>query len=95
MLEEIITQLGYNYKQEDASILIDLIKSYTDIALNISNNKKEILMPYIKEAVISHYLRLGNEGMSGSNEGSISSSYIDIQQKLRNDIVSNNLRRIL
>ena len=94
MLDEIKRQLGVNYRNDDLT-LIDLLKSYTSVALNISNRVTEAgLEPYIIEAVVEHYLRLGNEGLGSSNEAGISYSYIDIEQKLRNDIIKNGMRVI-
>ena len=94
MLEEIKMQLGANYR-EDEKILIDLLNRYTAVALNISNrNNEQGLEIYIKDAVIGHYLRMGNEMLNSSNEAGISYSYIDIQEKLRKDIVYNGMRVI-
>ena len=52
-----------------------------------------MLFPYVKEAVISVYLRRGNEGMQSRNEGSISTTYTDIIKKMKNDIIEDGLRR--
>ncbi len=94
MLEEIKRQLGINYRNDDLTI-IDLLKSYTSVALNISNRVTEKgLEPYIIKAVLEHYMRMGNEGLSSSNEAGISYSYIDIEEKLRKDIIKNGMRVI-
>ena len=95
MLEEIKRQLGANYRQSDEQLLLELIQKYTAVALNISNrNSEQGLEMYIADAVISHYIRLGNEGLNSSNEASISYVYVDIQNKMRNDIVKNGMRLI-
>jgi len=46
----------------------------------------EKLIPYIVEAVVSAYLRRGDEGSSSSTEGSLSTTYVDIEQKLAKDV---------
>lgn len=96
MLEKIIEDLGANYKDDDREVLKDILEEVSSIASNISNRKKddEKLFPYIKKAVKSMYLTRGAEGLASRNEGSISSSYEDIVDKLRNDIIKNGLRRL-
>ena len=94
MIEEIKRQLGVNFRNDDLT-LIDLLKHYTSVALNVSNRVTELgLEPYIIEAVVEHYLRLGNEGLTSSNEAGISYGYIDIKEKLRNDIIKDGMRVI-
>lgn len=94
MIEQIITELGDNYNNADNSLLEEMINDMELIAKNISNraNLDGILNPYIKKSVKSAYLLRGNEGMNSRNEGSISTTYEDIQEKLRNDIIKNGLR---
>lgn len=96
MLEKIIEDLGANYNDDDREVLKDILEEVSSIASNISNRKKddEKLFPYIKKAVKSMYLARGAEGLASRNEGSISSSYEDIVDKLRNDIIKNGLRRL-
>lgn len=95
-IEKIIDGLGANYRDTDRRVLEDILNDVTSIASNISNRKQsdEKLFPYIKKAVKAVYLCRGAEGLSSRNEGSISSSYEDIIDKLRNDIVKNGLRRL-
>lgn len=94
-IQEIIVNLGANYGDDD-EVLQDIIDDVTSIASNISNRKAddEKLVPYIKKAVKAMYLARGAEGLASRGEGSISSSYEDIIDKLRNDIVKNGLRRL-
>lgn len=83
--------VNYNEKNEDSKqYIIDAIEDYKLIASNESNCKKDdsLLIPYIKEAVISAYLRRGKEGNSSNSEGGISDTYIDIADKLRKDVKS-------
>lgn len=90
LLERIKRDLGQNFKDGDEKILRDSIDLYSSIATDKSNRKitdKKIL-PYIYIAVKEAYLRRGDEGTSNSSEGSISSSYIDIEEKLAHDIRS-------
>lgn len=93
-IKKIKSDLGENYRN-DEDVLKDIFEEVNSIALNISNNKNENqLFPYVKRAVKSIYITRGAEGMKSRNEGSISSSYEDIIEKMRNDIVKNGLRRL-
>lgn len=93
-IDKIIQDLGANYK-EDKEVLEEILKEINSIASNISNNKNiEQLFPYIKTAVKSVYLNRGSEGLISRNEGSISTTFKDITEKLRNDIIKNGLRRL-
>lgn len=93
--EKIIADLGANYKN-DKDVLEDIIEQVTSIASNISNRKKEDekLFPYIKKAVKSEYIARGAEGLTSRSEGSMSSSFEDIIDKLRNNIIKSGLRRV-
>lgn len=93
-IDKIIDDLGANYRN-DKEVLEEILEEVSSIASDISNNKdKEKLFPYIKKATKAIYLSRGAEGLQSRNEGSISSSYEDIIDKLRNDIVRNGLRRL-
>ena len=94
-IDKIIDDLGANYR-EDEDVLQEIVEDVTSIASNISNREKtdEKLFPYIKKAVKAMYLTRGAEGLASRGEGSISSSYEDIIDKLRNDIIKNGLRRL-
>lgn len=97
MLDELIEDLSVNFNSKDVSVLETLIKDITAIACNISNRKESDikLQPYIKKAVKSAYLKRGNEGMTSTGEGSLSYSYENEIEVLRNDIVKNGLRYII
>ena len=90
MKEKVITDLGPNFKNGDDSIIENYINLYSSIASDNSNRKKddEMLYPYIFEAVKESYLRRGDEGSSSSTEGSLSTSYVDIVEKLKKDVRS-------
>lgn len=93
-INKIINDLGANYQNDD-EVLKEILEEVSSIAFDISNNKNEQkLFPYIKKAVKAIYLCRGSEGLQSRNEGSISNSYEDIIDKLRNDIIKNGLRRI-
>lgn len=93
-IDKIKADLGANYR-EDEEVLKEILEEVSSIALDISNNKdKEKLFPYIKKAVKAIYLCRGAEGLQSRSEGSISNSYEDIIEKLRNDIIKNGLRRL-
>lgn len=90
MLERLKIDLSVNFKTGDDSILSDFIDDYISIASNNSNRKKsdEILYPYVYKAVKSAYILRGNEGSTNTTEGDISSSYEDIEEKLKMNVRS-------
>ena len=97
-IEKIKRQLSVNFRN-DEEVLKDILEETYSIALNASHREdtkenKKLLFPYVKEAVISVYLRRGNEGMQNRSEGSVSTSYTDIVDKMQKDIVKNGLRRL-
>lgn len=94
-IDKIIADLGPNYKN-DKNVLEDILEQVSSIASDISNRQKddEKLFPYIKRAVKAEYIARGAEGLTSRNEGSVSSSFEDIIDKLRNNIIKAHLRRI-
>lgn len=96
MLEKIKKDLGINFNSDDTNVLEDILGNMTTIASNASNRKKEDpkLVPYIFTATKSAYIKRGDEGKKSSNEGSISASYEDIEEKLCNDIIKHGVRII-
>lgn len=94
ILEEIINHLGVNYNTSDETILTKIYERMmliaSDVTRRAENDTK--LIPYVKNATVEAYLRRGKEGTTGYSEGSESESYIDIEEKLRKDVVS--IRRI-
>lgn len=94
-IKKIKSDLGANYRN-DEEVLKDILEEVTSIASDISNRNKddEKLFPYIKKSVKSEYLARGAEGLTNRSEGSMSSSFEDIIDKLRNDIIKSGLRRI-
>lgn len=93
-IEKIIADLGANYRN-DVEVLNEILEEVNSIAFDISNNtNKEKLFPYVKKVVKAIYLCRGAEGLQSRSEGSITNSYEDIIDKLRNDIIKNGLRRI-
>ena len=94
-IEKIIADLGANYK-EDKKVLKEILEEVSSIASDISNRETTDtrLFPYIKKATKAVYLSRGAEGLTSRNEGSISTSFEDIIDKLRNDIIKSGLRRI-
>ena len=93
IIQGIIADLSINYKG-DRNTLERIYDRMTFIASDVThrqiNDKK--LIPYVENATIEAYLRRGKEGTTGYSEGSESESYIDIEEKLRKDVVS--IRRI-
>ena len=96
MLSKIKKRLGVNYIEGTDDVIQDIIDDITPIACDISNRDKydEKLIPYIKKAVISEYLTRGAEGLLSRTEGSESSTFEDIIDKMRSNIVKNGVRRI-
>lgn len=94
-IDKIIADLGANYKN-DKDVLEDILEQVSSIASDISNRPKEDekLFPYIKKSIKAEYLARGAEGLTSRNEGSVSSSFEDIIDKLRNNIIKAHLRRI-
>ena len=94
-IDKIIADLGANYK-DDKEVLSEILEEVSSIASDISNRPEndEKLFPYIKKATKAIYLSRGTEGLTSRNEGSISTSFEDIIDKLRNDIIKSGLRRI-
>lgn len=92
---KIINDLGPNYMGDD-NVLEEIFEEVSSIASDISNRKKddEKLFPHIKRATKAIYLSRGAEGLVSRNEGSISTSYEDIIDKLRNNIIKSRLRRL-
>lgn len=95
-IEKIIKDLSVNYKDDDRYVLEDILEEVSSIASDISNRAKddEKLFPYIKKAVKAEYLARGAEGLTSRGEGSMSSSFEDTMDKLRNNIIKSGLRRI-
>ena len=94
-IDKIIADLGANYK-DDKNVLEEILEEVSSIASDISSRQEDDtkLFPYIKKATKAIYLSRGSEGLTSRNEGSISTSYEDIIEKLRNDIIKSGLRRI-
>lgn len=88
MISRLKADLGANFNEGDDSILSDFIEDYISIASNNSNREKndERLYPYVYQAVKSAYLKRGDEGSSSASEGSLSTSYLDIEEKLAKDV---------
>jgi len=96
MLEKIKANLGANYAENTDDVLQDIINEITSIACDISNRSKddEKLIPYISKAVKAEYLTRGAEGLLARTEGSESSSFEDIVDKMRSNIIKNGVRRL-
>lgn len=95
ILADIEAELGANFNSSDEAVLNSIYNDIVTIAIQTSNTSinDSSLIPHIKKAVKSEYLSRGAEGLSSRNEGSISSSYKDITETLRADIIRSGLRR--
>lgn len=95
MLEKIKKDLGANYNENNDEVLKEIIEEVSSIASDISNNKDvDKLFPYIKRAVKAEYNARGTEGLLSRTEGSISSQFEDIIEKLEKNIIKARLRRL-
>lgn len=94
-VDKIIADLASNYN-DDEDVLNEIFEEVSSIASDISNRSKDDkkLYPYIKKTTKAIYLSRGAEGLTSRNEGAISTSFEDIIDKLRNDIIKSGLRRI-
>ena len=92
---KIINDLGPNYMGDD-NVLEEIFEEVSSIASDISNRPEDDvkLFPHIKKAVKAIYLSRGSEGLTNRSEGCISSSFEDVIDKLRNNIIKTGLRRL-
>ena len=93
MLEEIIDDLGENYKVEDEEILQEIVDRVTNVAQTLSNNQTSELNPYIKTCAKAEYLSRGGEGLGSLSESGKSSNFTDNIEKMRSDIIKAGLRK--
>lgn len=96
MLEKIKKMLGANYIENTDEVLQVILDEMTSVACDISNRQDDDkkLIPYINKAVRSEYLARGAEGLLSRTEGSESSSFEDIIDKMRSNIIKNGVRRL-
>lgn len=96
LIRKIKSNLGANYVENTDEVLHDIIEDVTSIACDISNRQEDDkkLEPYINKAVKSEYLARGAEGLLSKSEGSMSSSFEDIIDKMRSNIIKNGVRRL-
>ncbi len=89
-IERIKKDLADNYHDANDEVLTDIFNHFLSIASDVSNRDKndKQLIPYVHQAVIATYLRRGDEGKESSSEGGMSSGYVDIEEKLRKDVLS-------
>lgn len=97
MLESIIKDLAENYDKSDKETLENMLEAVTTTALSISNrddteDNRNLLSLEISNAVKSMYLARGGEGLNSLNDGGKSSSFEDVIEKLRNNIIKNGKR---
>lgn len=99
LLKLIKADLSVNYNplnnDDEDNILLDIIQDMIIIAKGTSHQENiDNLIPYIKTATKSAYLRRGKEGETSNNEGSQNYNYEDIIDKLKKDIVQCGQRRL-
>ena len=95
-VKKVIRDLGSNYNSDDYVVINDIYNEMSSVASNLSKLKQNDarLYPFVKKATKSIYLARGSEGMKSRSEGSISSSYEDIVERLKADITQAGLRRV-
>ena len=93
ILDKLISHLSINFRG-DEEVLESIYERMLFIASDFTHRQTSDvkLFSYVEKATIETYLRRGKEGTTGYSEGSESESYIDIEEKLRKDVVS--LRRL-
>ena len=95
MLNKIIADLGNNYNANDDEVLKDIIADISSQALYISNRKTTDGLEFeIKQAVKSIYLLRGTEDVQSLSESGRTTTYRDVIQELRTNIISNGKRVI-
>lgn len=102
VLQMITNKLGDNFKEDDTSILEELLDMIIIQAENISNREidldKEkdenlkILSPEIIDATVIAYQTRGVEAVKSQSELGQSNTFVDYTEKLRNDIIKNGKR---
>lgn len=93
MKDDIILELGENFREEDNLLLFNIIERVTTVAQSISNNNSEELNPYISECVKAIYLNRGSEGLNSINESGKSLSFNDNLDIMKKNIINAGLRR--
>lgn len=99
MLNEIIADLGDNYKVADATLLANLLDQVQTDALfisNRSNNTENVgLLKYeIEDCVKTIYLQRGAEDTTSLSQSGINATYKKAYETLRQNIISNGKRVI-
>lgn len=106
LLASIKTDLGENYHETTDNLLESILDEVINDALFISNRKfkidsedpstlssqLDILSSEIRRAVKSIYLQRGAEDVSSNSQSGISSSFDDVKQRLRDDIIKGGKR---
>lgn len=102
LLTSIIDDLGANYREDRNGVLESLLDETISDALFISNRngknvpeQLDILAADIRRAVKSIYLLRGSEDAVSRSELGISSSYDDVKDRLRRDIIRGGKRLLI
>lgn len=100
ILEQIKTDLGDNYYENNDDLLRSLLEDVVEDALFLSNRKFksdkvdqiDILSSNIKKAVKTIYLQRGTEDVKSSGEAGESKTYADAIEMMEKDILRQNKR---
>lgn len=95
-VKDIEKELGANYREGTEDVLLLILDRVSQMASNISNYPKDdpSMAPYIIEAVKAEYNALGAEGFSSENKGSMSTSFKNIIEDMRNNLIISGKRKI-
>lgn len=97
VVNEIIADLGTNFKTGDNTIVESIYNDIVAIAQfssNRSSENDEVLTFIVKKAIKSAYLSRGNEGMKSYSEGGISLNYGEIIDQMKKEIIIGGYRRV-
>lgn len=96
-IEIIQRDLGANYR-DDEEELAEIFEQVYSLASSFSNQNRikenRAFDLIVSKAVKAIYLSRGAEGISSKTEGSITTSFNNVIDELKNDIIKLGLRRI-
>ena len=101
ILNEIISDLGDNYKSSDSAVLTTIMNDMITSALFVSNRRTEtennlrILKDNIKKATKTVYLRRGTEDVTINSESGLSNTYDSAIETMTKDIIKQNKRVLI
>ena len=101
ILNEIISDLGDNYVNEDSAVLTSIMNDVITSALYVSNRRVEnesklkILKDNIKKATKTIYLRRGTEDVTSNSSSGLNNTYDNAIETMTSDIIKQNKRILI